>query len=221
MRSPRLIASVGMLLAAAIPAFAQQPRTPRTQPAPGATGPAQGAPGAGAMHAGMPMGMGGSPAAMLAQHKAALNLTDDQVKRLEALAAQQKGALEPNVGAELRARADLADARKGEGDLVATRKAMDKLAQLRMDVEMAHLKAMQDARAILTAEQREKLPAMRGGMMGGPGGMRGHGMMGGHGDMGGHGMMGGRAKVPGGPGPMGGHGHMGGDHGAMQPQPPQ
>ena len=227
MRSPRLIASVGMLLAAAIPAFAQQPRTPRTQPAPGATGPAQGAPGAGAMHAGMPMGMGGSPAAMLAQHKAALNLTDDQVKRLEALAAQQKGALEPNVGAELRARADLADARKGEGDLVATRKAMDKLAQLRIDGAMAHLKAMQDARAVLTAEQREKLPAMRGGMgmgggmMGGPGGMRGHGMMGGPGGMRGHGMMGGHGKAPGGVGPMGGHGHMGGDHGEMQPQPPQ
>lgn len=192
MRLSPLLLSAGLLLATALPAFAQQPRTPRAQPAPGATGPAQGAPDAGAMRPGMPMmGMGGSPAAKLAQHKAALNLTDDQVKRLEALAAQQKGALEPNVGAELRARADLADARKGEGDLVATRKAMDKLAQLRIDGQMAHLKAMQDARAILSAEQRDKLPAMHGGM--------GMGME--------HGM-------------MGGHGPMRGRHGAMQPHPP-
>lgn len=206
MRLPPLLLSAALLCTTALPAIAQQPRTPRAQPAPGAAGPAQGAPGVGAMHPGMPMmGMGGPPAAMLAQHKAALNLTDDQVKRLETLAAQQKGALEPNVGAELRARADLADARKGEGDLVATRKAMDKLAQLRIDGEMAHLKARQDARAILTTEQREKLPVMRG--MGGGMGMEG-GMRGGRGDMRGHGH-------------RGGHGPMRGGHDTMPPHSPE
>lgn len=209
MRLPQLLASAGLLLATALAAFAQQPRTPSAQPAPGAAVP-ESAHGDRAMHSAISGGIGGSPAATLAQHKAALNLTDDQVKRLEALAAQQKGALEPNVGAQLRARADLADARKGEGDLVATRKAMDKLAQLRIDGAMAHLKAMQDARAILTAEQRDKLPAMRGGM----GMWMEYGMMSGHGDMGGPGHLGGPRGM------MGGHGPMRGGHDAMQPHPP-
>ena len=210
MRMSRLLSTVGLLITATLPLSAQAGSRPRT-PAPGgtpegaapATGPLRhpgpaGMGEMGDMHAGGMGGMmmrrpGGSPAAMLAHMKAQLNLTDDQVKRLETLAAQQKGALEPNVGAMLRARADLADARKGEGDLVATRKALEKLATLRVDGAMAHLKAMQDARAILTAEQREHLPAMMGGMMGGPtggmnrGGMHGRGMMGRPGGMGMHG----------------------------------
>ena len=197
MRTPRLLATAGLLIVAALPAAAQQ-NAPQRTPAPGgADGSMPRMPGHGMMgdmHGpgmmggmrdhGMMMGGGGSPAAMLAHMKTMLNLTDDQVKRLDALAVTQKAALQPNAGAMLRAEADLADAGKGEGDLVATRKALEKLAALRVDGAVAHLKAMQDARAILTAEQKEKLPAMRGGMMG----RGGHGMHGGPGMRGGPGM---------------------------------
>lgn len=197
----RLLASAALLVVAALPASAQR-RAPgaaadSAAPARGMRGPGgPGGPGAPML----PRGPGGSPAAMLARLKQPLNLTDDQVKRLEALASQQRTALEPNVGAMLRARADLADARKGEGDIAATKKALEKLAALRIDQQVAHLKAAQEARAILTADQREKLggmrAAMRGGMMrrmrGGPGGPMG--MRRGMGPMGPGGMMG-----PGGP----------------------
>jgi Spy/CpxP family protein refolding chaperone len=209
-----LLATAGLLIATALPAAAQQ-NAPQRTPAPGGAGGAAGGMWHGGMRGpggpggpGMMMGRrGGSPAAMLAHMKTPLNLTDDQVKRLEALAVSQKAALEPNAGAMLRAQADLADARKGEGDLVATRKALEKLAALRVDGAMAHFKAMQEARAVLTAEQKEKLPAMRGAMMGrgGPGGpgMRG-GMHGGMMGPDGHGMMRGRGPgAPGGTGPAG------------------
>ncbi len=197
MRTPRLLATAGLLIATALPAAAQQ-NAPQRTPAPGGADGAHGGNWHGGMRGpghpggpGMMMGRrGGSPAAMLVHLKTQLSLSDDQVKRLDALAASQKTALEPSAGAMLRAQADLADARKGEGDLALTRKALEKLAALRVDGQVAHLKAMQDARAVLTAEQKDKLPAMRGGMMmghGGPGGPGMHrGMMGpgGHGGRG-------------------------------------
>lgn len=210
MPTTRMAALAGLFLATALPAVAQQGGQPR-QPAP--AGANDGAMMVNMHGPGAPM-RGGSPAAMLVRMKGPLNLTDDQVKRLETMATAQRTALEPNAGAMLRARADLADARKGEGDLAATRKALEKLAAIRVDRAMAHLKAMQETRTVLTAEQREKMAGMRGmmrgqmmrhggmgGMMHGGHGQHGMGMMGPGGGMGGPGGM--RGRAPGGPGSMG------------------
>lgn len=122
---------------------------------------------------------GASPAALLLGARADLGLTDEQVGRLERLATAQNATLTGSPGDVLRARADLADAMKGEGDAAALKRAMDRLHQLRSDRALARLKARQDARAILTADQRAKADAMRnamrrgGGMRGGMRGMRG------------------------------------------------
>jgi Spy/CpxP family protein refolding chaperone len=113
------------------------------------------------------------PAGALLAARAQLGLSDEQVKRLEALAAQQATALAPAAGDRLRARADLMDAMKGEGDAAALKRAMDKAHQLRTERALAMLKARQDARAILTADQRSRADALRGPRRGGPGrGMR-------------------------------------------------
>jgi hypothetical protein len=75
----------------------------------------------------------------------------------------------------LRAQADLVDAEERE-NLDAQRSALEKLAKIRIDQDIARRKAMKDARDVLTTEQRDRLPKL----MSGPGrpGMRGgRGMM--------------------------------------------
>jgi Spy/CpxP family protein refolding chaperone len=117
-----------------------------------------------------------SPAEMLLRQRDGLQLTDDQAKRLEALGASQRDALKPNRANLLRAQADLADAEDRE-NLDAQRSALEKLSKIRIDREIAQRKSMQDARAVLTPEQRDRLPGlmMRGmrGMRGGRGGFGG------------------------------------------------
>ena len=98
--------------------------------------------------------MGGAPAGHLLQLKEHLKLTDEQVKRLETLNTSQMLALAPNPGVHLRAQADMADAMQGEGNLVAARAAMEKMAKIRTDGAIAHMQAMRDARALLTADQK-------------------------------------------------------------------
>jgi Spy/CpxP family protein refolding chaperone len=102
-----------------------------------------------------------NPAAALLGAREALGLSADQVARLEALAAAQTRANPGNPGDMLRARADLMDAMKGEGDAAALRRAMDRAHQLRTERALATLKARQDARAILTADQRSRADALR------------------------------------------------------------
>ena len=179
-RTVRTMAGAAALaLVAAGALAAQQPAQPRRQPAPaGQMDKMPGMPG--------PM-MGGTPAAHVLQMKEHFKLTDEQVKKLEALNTAQAASLAPQRGAQLRVAADLADAMQGEGNLTAARAAMEKGAKLRIDAAIAHMQAMKDARAVLTTEQKGQLDAMhqmmmrRGGM--GRGGMRG--MMGPdmHGDM--------------------------------------
>lgn len=133
-----------------------------TPAAPGPDGAVNGArnrgPGRDGAGDGMRFG-GGSPAAALLRLKGPLALTDDQVKRLEAL----QGANVPrrNAADELRARADLLDATQGDGNLSAARTAMDRMNKLRTDRAIAQLKLRQDARAVLTAEQKTKLDNFR------------------------------------------------------------
>ena len=154
MRHALTFATAAMLvLTSAVVTGAQdRPQRPQPQPDPG---PTVGRP----TRDRMPM-RGGPPAARVLQMRGALALSDDQVKRLETLAASQRTALEPNRGAQLRAKADMADAMKGEGNLEAARAALDKMSRLHNDEVIAHMKAMQDARAVLTAEQRDTMRAM-------------------------------------------------------------
>lgn len=99
---------------------------------------------------------------MLIAMKSQLELTDDQVKKLDALrnAPHQK----PNEAELLRARADMVEAMQGDGDLTKARAALDKMNRLRTDEQIARLKERQDVRNVLTATQKTKLDNMRGMM---------------------------------------------------------
>lgn len=107
-------------------------------------------------------GPGGSPAARLLGLRQQLELTDDQVKRLETL--QQASQPKSSETDQLRARADLMDAMKGDGNLTAARAALDKMNRIRTDEQIARMKTQQDARAVLTAAQKTKLDNFRGQM---------------------------------------------------------
>ncbi|HLU24552.1 MAG TPA: Spy/CpxP family protein refolding chaperone [Longimicrobiales bacterium] len=101
------------------------------------------------------------PAANLLRLRDALALSDDQVRRLEALAAQQRNQLKPPTADLLRARADLIDATSGEIDVAAARRALERMAKLRTDAAVARLEAQRAARDVLTSEQRSRLDALR------------------------------------------------------------
>ena len=108
------------------------------------------------------IGARGNPAAMLLRLRTPLQLSDDQVKRLEAL--QQAPAPRTNEADMLRARADLVDATQGDGNIGKARAALDRLSGLRNERLVAGLRQRQEARAILTAEQKTRLDNMRGAM---------------------------------------------------------
>jgi Spy/CpxP family protein refolding chaperone len=185
----------------------------------GAPGPrprdGQGAP-MGGRRAGGPEGRPegrGNPAAMLLRMRSQLELTDDQVKKLEAL---QNGAMpRVNEADQLRARADLMDAMQGDGNLSKARAALDRMSAMRNEQMIAGLKQRQDVRGVLTATQKTKLDnwqqqrrgKMRQQMRGGRGPQRGM-MRGNRGPNG----QGGRMQGPGGPfGPGGRRGEFGPD----------
>lgn len=109
-------------------------------------------------------GMAMSPARALLGMRERLDLTEDQVRRLEALATSQRAALRPNEPAMLRARADLAEAMQRD-NLDGVRTAMERMSRVRIDATIARLQARRQAREILTAEQRARLeepgPVMR------------------------------------------------------------
>ncbi len=102
---------------------------------------------------------GGHPAAMLLRARTSLELTDDQVKRLEAMAAAP--APKSNATDMMRAQADLLDATQGDANLAGARAALDKLSRLRNDQLLARIKTQQDVRAVLTPAQRTKVDNMR------------------------------------------------------------
>lgn len=114
-----------------------------------------------------------NPAAMLLRLRAALELTDDQVKRLEAL--RDTPAPARNAADMLRARADLLEANQGDGNLTKARAALDRLSTLRNERLIAGLKQRQDARAVLTAQQKARLDNLRAARRG-AGWARGRGM---------------------------------------------
>lgn len=166
----RLAAAAGLLMLVSLDAAAQTrrdtsraPRTPdagaraRQGALPGMPqGPARGmrarmdGPGQGPVARGTRQG--GNPAAQMLRLRQQLNLTDEQVQKLETLA--KVDAPRRNEADALRARADLMDAMQGDGNLSAARAALDKMSRLRNEQVVAGLKQRQDARAVLTADQR-------------------------------------------------------------------
>jgi Spy/CpxP family protein refolding chaperone len=177
----RFAAAAGLLMLVSLDAAAQQrvdtsrvPRTPNAgararqgMPAgtPGGTmqGPARGMRArAGGMEQGPAargMRQGGNPAAQMLRMRQQLNLTDEQVRKLETLA--KADAPRGNAADALRARADLMEATQGDGNLSAARAALDKMSRLRNEQVVAGLKQRQDARAVLTADQRRMVDNAR------------------------------------------------------------
>jgi LTXXQ motif family protein len=96
---------------------------------------------------------------MLLRARTQLELTDEQVKRLEALAAAP--APKSNASDMMRAQADLLDATQGDGNLAGARAALDKLSRLRNDQLLARIKTQQEVRAVLTSAQRAKVDNVR------------------------------------------------------------
>lgn len=160
----------------------------------------------------------GNPATMLLRLRAELQLTDEQVKKLEALQDAPRPAA--NTADLLRAQADLLDATQGDGNLSKARAALDRMSALRNERVVAGLKQRQEARAVLTSAQKTRLDNRRsewrdrGGRRGGGrgargprmgrggvGAPRGQGMPGGFGPGGAPGMRGGMRGMRGGMGP--------------------
>ena len=96
---------------------------------------------------------------MLLRARTQLELTDDQVTRLEAM--QAAPAPKSNATDMMRAQADLLDATHGDGNIAGARAALDKLSRLRNDQMLARIKTQQDVRAVLTSSQKTKVDNMR------------------------------------------------------------
>lgn len=163
--------ALAIALSALVPSLLTSQTPPATRPAPRprAVAAASGAAAPGGARAGRDARRdgpgarvgrgGGNPAAMLLRARQPLELTDDQVKRLEVLAAAP--APKSNASDMMRARADQLEAMQGDGNLAGMRAALDKLSRLRNDQIVARLKMRQDARAILTPAQKAKVDNMR------------------------------------------------------------
>jgi Spy/CpxP family protein refolding chaperone len=157
------ILSAAALLLAAVPLAAQdttRARAPRPRMEAGRPA------GPGMMRGDMGPGprAGGPPARMILGQRERLQLTEEQVRRLEALAATQREALRPNEPAMLRVRADLMEAMQRD-NIEGARTALDRLSRIRNDQVIAQMRARKEARDVLTAEQRTRLDDMRAGAM--------------------------------------------------------
>jgi Spy/CpxP family protein refolding chaperone len=176
-RTTTILSAAALLLAAA-PISAQdtaragaprpraetrRPDGPRAGRAPGRM---RGDMGPGVMRGEMGPGprVGGAPAGMILGQRERLQLTDEQVRRLEALATTQREALRPNEPAAMRARADLMEAMQRD-NIEGARTALDRISRLRNDQVIAQMRARKEARDVLTAEQRTRLDDTRGGAM--------------------------------------------------------
>lgn len=161
-RITTILSAAALLLAAAPLAAQDSARTRAPRPRAEAGRPA----GPGMMRGDMGPGprIGGAPARMLLGQRERLQLTDEQVRRLEALDATQREALRPNEPAMLRARADLMEAMQRD-NIEAARTALDRLSRIRNDQVIAQMRARKDARDVLTAEQRARIDDMRAGGM--------------------------------------------------------
>jgi Spy/CpxP family protein refolding chaperone len=137
-------------------------------------------PGRGGMGSmGGPMGrMRGDPAerpliTIMLHHRTELGLSPDQVTRLETLRGDfTREAI--RRGADIRiGELDVASLLEQDAvDLAKAETKMREVAQLRADLRIARLRAVEQGKAVLTSEQRTRLQTMlSGGMPHGPGSM--------------------------------------------------
>lgn len=149
------------------PRAAAAPKRDTLAPRPAArkqvqNGPQQGPRGGLGMPGARGMQSGGGAADRMIRMRQQLDLTDDQVKRLEAMRGASAPAMNPSD--RLRAQADLMDATRGDINMEKARAAFDRMAKARTDGQLGRLKLQQDARNVLTAPQRAKIDALRGQM---------------------------------------------------------
>ena len=131
-----------------------------SQPRAGRGGPARQPRGRQDDQPGGPRGRG--PAAGMLRLRQQLELTDEQVKKLEAI--NEAPRPERHASDVLRARADLMDATRGDLNPENARAAFDRIAKMQVDQHMAQLKLRQDMRNVLTTAQRAKLDRFHGAM---------------------------------------------------------
>jgi len=177
-------------------------------------------PGADGARFGGQRGPRGNPAAMLLRLRSELQLTDEQVKKLEAL--QDAPAPASNAADLMRTRADLLEATQGDANLAKARAALDRMSALRNERMIAGLKQRQEVRAVLTSAQKTRLDNLRRQLRGRAGarGQRGP-RMGGKGIGRGQGRgMAGQFGPGGRPGMRGGMRAMPGMRGGMRPGAP-
>lgn len=167
-RTLTLAATAALLLAPALGAQAPRPDTtrPRVEGRRSMMGPGMMRERRGAT---APRGRGPAVGLLAMRHR--LQLTDEQVRRLEALSTSYREP-RPDEAALLRARADLLEATRKD-DVNAARAAMERMSRLRTDAAVARLQAGKSAREVLTAEQRTQLQALRDEVRTRRGAMRG------------------------------------------------
>lgn len=118
----------------------------------------------------MMMGVGPSPG-MLLQRRDALELTDDQVARLEEIRDELSGAMQGHMTVMMSVRREAAEALQDETrDLNAYEETLERGASQMVQAHMAMARAADRTRDVLTAEQWEKVREQ--GMTGHPGMMR-------------------------------------------------
>jgi Spy/CpxP family protein refolding chaperone len=105
-----------------------------------------------------PIATGRGDAASVLRLRQQLNLTDEQVQRLQALDAAPR--TQPNDAERLRAQADLLDATRGDVNIERARAAYDRMAKVRTDAQIAQLRRRQEVRNVLTPEQRTRFDAV-------------------------------------------------------------
>jgi Spy/CpxP family protein refolding chaperone len=95
------------------------------------------------------------PASALLRMREQLQLSDAQVQRLEAM--QKSPVARVSESALMRARADLLDATRGDGNPEAARAALERISRLHTDQQVARIRARKESRDVLTTEQKSKL----------------------------------------------------------------
>lgn len=106
------------------------------------------------------------PAKVL-EHRDELSLSGEQIARLEALNARAMAAHGPAMERMAALHTEIAAATSDENfDEGAVRAALDRMGDLHTEMALAMMRTRHDVRSVLTAEQREKLAELGGGMMG-------------------------------------------------------
>jgi len=120
------------------------------------------------------MATGGPGPAMILRMGDALNLTDEQRSRLEAIQTEYSDSVEPLMSGAREAHQNAAAALEGDSpDIEAYDRALREGADQMVQAHVAMARAAAEARDVLTEEQREGLDGgmqmMQGMMGGGPG----------------------------------------------------